>query len=92
MAQVALVAHQHDDDVAVSVVTQLLQPAFHILLCQVLGDVLHPQPTHCTTVLRQADGAVALLACGFPDLGLDGLAIPLDVAGGKFHANGALAL
>ena len=41
MAQVALLARQHEDDVAVCVVTQLLQPALHILQCHVLGDVIH---------------------------------------------------
>ena len=43
MAQVALVPHQHDDDVVVSVVPQLLQPALHILIRQVLGDVVHQE-------------------------------------------------
>lgn len=32
VAQVALVPHQHDDDVAVGVVSQLLQPALHVLV------------------------------------------------------------
>ena len=40
MAEVALVSHQHDDDVVVSMVPQLLQPALDVLVCQVLGDVI----------------------------------------------------
>ena len=51
VAQVALVAHQHDDDVAVSVVLQLLQPAFSVFIRQVLGDVVHQQSPHCPTVV-----------------------------------------
>ena len=72
--------------------TQLLQPALHILLCQVLGDVIYQQHTHCIAVVRGGDGAVSLLARRVPDLSLDGLAIHLYTAGGKLHANGALAL
>lgn len=41
VAQVTLVANQHDDDVVVSMVPQLLQPALHILICQVFGYVIH---------------------------------------------------
>lgn len=41
VAQVALVANQHDDNVVVSVVPQLLQPTLHILICQVFGYVIH---------------------------------------------------
>lgn len=41
MAQVALVACQHDDDVVVGMIPQFLQPALHIFIGQVLGDVIH---------------------------------------------------
>ena len=92
MVEVTRLAHQHDVDVALSVVMQLLQPVLHILLCQVLGDVIHQQRTHSTTVVLGADGAVALVASSVPDRRLDGLAVNLDPAGGKLHANGALAL
>ena len=68
MAQVALPVYQHDDDVAVRVVTQLLQPALHILLCQVLGDFIQHQCIHCTVVVSRGDGAVALLASSVPTL------------------------
>ena len=51
VAQVTLVAHQHDDDVAVSVVPQLLQPALHVLIRQVLGNVIYQQGAHCATVV-----------------------------------------
>ena len=51
VAQVALVAHQHDDDVVVGVVPQLLQPALHVLVGQVLGDVVHQESPHRTPVV-----------------------------------------
>ena len=41
MAQVALVARQHDDDVVVGMIPQFLQPALHVFIGQVLGDVIH---------------------------------------------------
>lgn len=41
VAQVTLVADQHDDNVVVGMVPQLLQPAFHILVCQMFGYVIH---------------------------------------------------
>lgn len=41
VTQVTFIAHQHDDDVAVCVVSELLKPALHILIGQVLGDVIH---------------------------------------------------
>ena len=68
IAQIALLAHQHDNDVAVRIVAQLLQPALHILLCQVLGDFIQHQCIHCTVVVSRGDGAVALLASSVPTL------------------------
>lgn len=40
VAEIALVADQHDDDVVVGVVPQLLQPALHVLVRQMLGYVV----------------------------------------------------
>lgn len=51
VAQVTLVAHQHDDNVVVSVVSQLLQPALHVLVCQMFGDVVHQQSPNRTPVV-----------------------------------------
>lgn len=41
VAQVTLVSHQHDHNIAVSVVSQLLQPSLHVLIGEVLRDVVH---------------------------------------------------
>ena len=51
VAQVTLVADQHNDDVAVCMVSQLLQPTLHVFIGQVLGDVIDQQGPHCTTVI-----------------------------------------
>ena len=45
VAQVRLVAHQHDHDVGVGVVAKLPEPALHVLVRQVLGDVVDEQCT-----------------------------------------------
>ena len=47
---------------------------------------------HCTMELRQADGAGVLVDSSFPVLGLVDLAVHLDAAGGKLHANGVRPL
>lgn len=51
VAQVTLVAHEHDDNVAVGVIPQLLQPPLHVLIGEVLGDVIHQQCPHGSTVV-----------------------------------------
>jgi hypothetical protein len=43
MPQIALVSHQHDDDIRVRVVPQLLQPPGYILVRLVLADVVDEQ-------------------------------------------------
>lgn len=55
MAQVTLVAYKHDDDVAVGVVSQLLQPALHILIGQVLSDVIDQESPNCPAVVPMAE-------------------------------------
>ncbi|KAG9350645.1 hypothetical protein JZ751_024534 [Albula glossodonta] len=83
VAQVTLVAHQHNDDVVVGMVPQLLQPTLHILIGQVLGNVIDQQGSHCPSVVPDRDSQ---------DLGLYRLAVHLDAAGGELYADGALAL
>ena len=61
--QVRLVSDEHDDDVVVRVVPQLLQPPFHVLVGQVLGDVVHQQRPHRPAVVpvTQQYGNIFLL-------------------------------
>ncbi len=51
MPQIALVAHQHDDNVVISMIPQLLQPALHILISQMLCDVIDQKSSNCTPVV-----------------------------------------
>jgi hypothetical protein len=92
MPQIALVTDEHDDDVGVGMVAQLLQPPCHVLVCLVLADVVDEQGAHCAAVVCRRDGAVALLAGGIPDLRLDGLVVDLNAASGELDANGGLAV
>ena len=39
--QVALVPDEHDDDIRVCVVAQLLEPARHVHVCRMLGDIVY---------------------------------------------------
>ena len=92
MPQIALVSNQHDDDVRVSVVAQLLQPPCDVLVRLVLADVVDKQRADSATVVGGCDGAVSLLAGGIPNLRLDGLRIDLDGPRGKLDADGRLGV
>jgi len=54
VSQVALVADEHDDNVAVGVITQLSQPSFHVLVRQMLSDIVDKQRTDGTAVVSAA--------------------------------------
>lgn len=54
VAQVALVAHKHDHNVVVGVVSQLLQPALHVLVGEVFGNVIDKQSPNSTTVVSES--------------------------------------
>jgi hypothetical protein len=90
--QIALVSHQHDDNVCVGMVAELFQPAGDVLVGLVLGDVVDEEGTDCAAVVGTGDCAVTLLAGGIPDLSLDGLVVNLDAASGELDANGGLAV
>lgn len=92
MPQIALVSNQHDDDVRVCMVPQLLQPPSDVLVRLVLADVVDEQRTDGASVVCGGDGAVALLTSSVPNLGLDRLGINLDGARGEFDTDGRLGV
>lgn len=73
MPQIALVSDQHDDDVGVGMVAQLLEPPGDILVGLVLADVVNEEGTDSATVVSGCDGAVTFLTSSIPNLSLDGL-------------------
>eukprot|EP00303_Exanthemachrysis_gayraliae_P009107 CAMPEP_0206003608 /NCGR_PEP_ID=MMETSP1464-20131121/3468_1 /ASSEMBLY_ACC=CAM_ASM_001124 /TAXON_ID=119497 /ORGANISM="Exanthemachrysis gayraliae, Strain RCC1523" /LENGTH=533 /DNA_ID=CAMNT_0053376987 /DNA_START=147 /DNA_END=1744 /DNA_ORIENTATION=+ len=86
--EVALVAHEELVDVLRSVPVNLVQPRLDVLEGLRVGHVVHHDDAVGTAVVAARDGAEALLARGVPDLQLDGLAVELDGADLKVHADG----
>lgn len=92
MPQVRLVADEHDDNVRVCMIPELLEPSADIDVARVLGDVVDEQGTHRSTVVGRSDGSVSLLTSRVPDLCLDSLAVDCNAPGSKLDTNGTLAL
>jgi hypothetical protein len=70
MSQIALVADQHDDNVGVCMVSQLLKPSCHIVIGLVLADIVDEECADCAAVVGRGDGPIAFLTGGIPDLSL----------------------
>ena len=68
MPQIALVTDEHDDDVGIGMVPELLQPPRDVLVGGLLADVVNEQSTDSAAIVGRGDGTVALLAGSVPDL------------------------
>ncbi len=75
--EIRFVAHQHDNNIRICMISQFLQPSFHILISHMLCDVINQQSTHSSSIVGTGDGPIPLLSCCVPNLGLDSLAINL---------------
>jgi hypothetical protein len=51
MSQVTLVANQHDDYIVISMISQLSQPTFNILVSQMFGYVINKQCSNCSPIV-----------------------------------------
>ena len=80
MPQITLVSYQHDDDIRVRMIPQLLQPSGHVLVCLVLADVVDKQSSNSTSVVCGSDGSVTFLSSRVPDMSFDGFGVDLDGA------------
>lgn len=89
---IGLVAHKHDDDVAVRMVPQLLQPPRDVLEREALADVVDEERTDGAPVVGRSDGAVPLLTRSIPNLSLDRLVVDLDGPCGELDADGRLGV
>ena len=85
--QIALVSHQHDNDIAICMIPQLLQPPRHILIRLMLADIVNKERTNSTTVVRRGYGAITLLTSSVPDLSFDCFGINLDATSGEFDTD-----
>ena len=90
VSQIALVTDEHNDNVAVSVVTELLEPSRDVDVSGVLGNIVNEESADGTTVVCRCDGTVSLLSCGIPDLGLDGLSVDRAASGSELDTDGGL--
>ena len=66
MLQIALVSDEHDDDIRVCVVAELLQPPRDVGVRLVFRDVVHEQRANCAAVVRRRDRTVAFLTSCSP--------------------------
>lgn len=92
MSQIALVSHEHDDDVCVGMVPQLLQPPGHGLVCLVFADIVDEEGANGTAIVGRGDGTIPFLPSCVPDLRLDRLCINLDAPGRKLDTDGRLGV
>lgn len=88
MSQITLIPNKHDNDIRVGMIAQLLEPAVNVIVSLMLADIVDEQGADSAAVVGGGDCAVSLLACGIPDLGLDGLVVDLDGAGCELDADG----
>ena len=92
MSQITLVSDQHDDNVGIGVIPQLLQPPVDILVGLVFADIVDEKGTNGTTVVSRGDGTVTFLTSSIPDLSLDRLGIHLDRAGCELDTDSRLGV
>lgn len=90
--QIALVSDQHDDNVCIGVISQLLEPSRNVLVCLVLADIVDKKGADGTSVVCGSDGTVTLLAGCIPNLRLDGFGVNLDRSGGKLDTDSRLGV
>jgi hypothetical protein len=87
MSQITLVSHEHNHNVRVCVVSELLQPSRDVVVCLMLADVVHKKGTDRSTVVCRRDRTISLLACSVPYLCLDRLCVDLDRSGCKLDSD-----
>lgn len=49
--QVTLVAHEHDDNIRISMVAEFLEPASNVGVRRVLGNIIYEESAHRTAVV-----------------------------------------
>eukprot|EP00958_Prasinococcus_capsulatus_P004570 scaffold421_cov382-Prasinococcus_capsulatus_cf.AAC.3 len=83
MSKITLVADQHDNNLSVGMITQLLEPALHVVEGHVLSDIINQESSYGAPVVSTRNRPVSLLSCRVPDLCLDCLSLHL---GQRKHA------
>lgn len=84
-ANLPLVADEHNDHIAVTVLPRILQPGGKVVESLTPCDVIHKQCAGGATVVRPCDATESFLASSVPDLQLDLLSVYCDHASAKLH-------
>lgn len=87
MSQIALVSNQHNDNIRISMVPQLLKPSGNVLVGLVFANVVDQQSSNGASVVCGSDGTVSLLASSIPNLCFDRLRIYLDRPSSELYTN-----
>ncbi|KAI6776987.1 hypothetical protein HG530_000932 [Fusarium avenaceum] len=90
VSQIALVSNQHDNNVGIGMIPQLLEPSCDVLVGLVLADIVYEEGADSASIVSGSDGAVSLLSSGIPDLGLDCLGVDLDRSSGELDTDSRL--
>mmetsp|Transcript_41344 Transcript_41344/g.110634 ORF Transcript_41344/g.110634 Transcript_41344/m.110634 type:complete len:140 (-) Transcript_41344:144-563(-) len=78
MTQIALVADQHNDNVLIRVISQLLQPSIDVLKGNILRNIVDEECPNSTTIICAGNSSVSLLSSGIPNLRFQSLSIHLN--------------
>jgi hypothetical protein len=92
MPQITLVTNQHDDNIRIGVVAQLLQPPCDVLVCLVLANIVDKQRSDSASIVCRGDGAVSFLSSSVPNLSFDGLGVDLDGPSSKLDTDCRLGI
>lgn len=92
MSQIALVSYEHDHNVRVCMVSELLQPPRDVVICLMLADVVDKKSTDRSSVVCRCDCAISLLTCCVPYLCLDRLCVDLDRSGCELDSDRRLGI
>ncbi|KAJ6427777.1 hypothetical protein OIU84_023220, partial [Salix udensis] len=68
MFQIGLVPDQHDHDIGIRMIPQLLQPPTHIFKCRWLCNIVHEKSSEGTPIVCAGDCSVSLLSSRVPYL------------------------
>jgi hypothetical protein len=85
--EIALVSDQHDHDVSIGMIPQLLKPSSDIVVCLMLADIVDQQRSNSPSVVCGCDCTISLLSSCVPDLRLDCFCVNLDGSRCKFDAD-----
>lgn len=92
VSQIALISDQHDDDVGIGVIPQLLQPPVDIFVGLMFANIVNEESADRATVVGRGNRPVTFLTSSIPNLSLDRLGIDLDGAGCEFDTDSRLGV